>query len=103
MDGEGSEGTHFNIEQQEGEKKKNIAFRNETPIGWNKFYTWSHLKIDWFSAFKLASIIAINWPRGANFKAILIVIDMSESLHTKCKTCFDCPKLVWNNFWRKKP
>ena len=34
-------------------------FRNKILIGWNKFYTWSHLKIYSFFAFKIASIIAI--------------------------------------------
>jgi len=37
-------------------------FRNKTLIGWNKFYTWSHLKIYSFFAFIMASIIAFFPP-----------------------------------------
>ena len=37
-----------------------LFFRNKTPIGWNEFYTWSHLKIYLFSAFIMASIIVYN-------------------------------------------
>ena len=33
--------------------------QNKTLIGWNKFYTWSHLEIYSFFAFIMASIIAI--------------------------------------------
>ena len=49
----------------------------------------------------IASIIVINWPRQAGFKAILIAVDMSESHQTKCKTCFGGPRIFLSGFWKK--
>ena len=36
--------------------------------------------------------------KTGQFKAILIAVDMSELLQTKCKTCFGGPRLVLNGF-----
>ena len=30
----------------------------------------------------------------ATFKAVLIAVDMTKALHTKCKTCFEGPRMI---------
>ena len=47
-------------------------------------------------------------PYSATFKAILIAVDTSKTLQTKCKTCFGGTRMIQmvseekNTFWRKQ-
>ena len=46
------------------------------------------------------------WAVRATFKAVLMAVDMSGTLQTKCKTCFGCPRMIlqahWKNTFSKK-
>ena len=38
-------------------------------------------------------------PLSATFKAVLIAVDMTKALQTKCKTCFGGPKMILHALW----
>ena len=87
-------------------EEKNLPpfFLNLRPLKVKKNYTWSHLKIYLFSAFIMASMIAFHgrkFTKIGQFQSYInsIAVDISESLQTKCKTCFWNPTLFLNGFW----
>ena len=80
-------------------------FENCIFTGWNEFY--AEKKFQFFLPVKRpypggvrGGILSPRiWAVRATFKAVLMAVDMSGTLQTKCKTCFGGPRMILQAYW----